>query len=136
MVNQARILGRALEPFRGCAGQGNFREARYDSRSRVCHRGSVDIGIPDLHRRGGFPLMAEKEKEKMRQIKKSSPCRSELGIIDFTATVKPKDVIKNIDQEPTDVKDGVESLFMIIGQAIPKDFPTRAQLQAAAAKIP
>lgn len=76
----------------------------------------MDIALPDLHRRGGFPLMAEKEKEKMRQTKKSSPCRSELGIKGFTLTVKPKEFTKNIDQEPTDVKDGVESLIDIIFQ--------------------
>ena len=70
----------------------------------------MDIALPDLHRRGGFPLMAEKEKEKMKQTKKSSPAGGEPVNMDLTENVSTK----NIAQEPTDVKEGIESLMNII----------------------
>ena len=49
----------------------------------------------------------------MRQIKKSSPKKDELGIIDFTPPMKSKEVTKNIEQEPTDVKEAVETCMTI-----------------------
>lgn len=79
--------------------------------------------------------MAEKEEEKVKQSKKSSPCRSELGIKGFALARKPKNVTINIDQEPTDVKEGVESLFTIVGQALSEALPSVARLQEIAAEV-
>lgn len=55
--------------------------------------------------------MAEKEEE-VKQTKQSSLCRSELEIIDFVPTDKNKANI-NIEQEPTDVKEALETCMTI-----------------------
>ncbi|GAH20401.1 unnamed protein product [marine sediment metagenome] len=65
------------------------------------------------------------------KTKNSSPSTDELGKIDFVPTDKSKANI-NIGDEPEDVKDGVESLFTILGQALCISLSGLARLQRGA----
>ena len=67
--------------------------------------------------------------------KQSSPLTGELGINDFVPVAKSKkEDTYNIDLDPLEVKEEVESLFSIIGEALQVKLPCLARLYVIAAE--
>jgi hypothetical protein len=64
--------------------------------------------------------------------KQSSPIKDELGINGFTVVKPKKECTLNIDSGFQNVKDGVESLFNIIGQLLYVGLPPISQLEKEA----